>query len=238
MKIIPSLLNKYLPFFETFYWAHINKGEKAYCMCFHDVSGGESVFTISKNDYYSIVNQIENRIVEIDDIKGNGIVITFDDGYESLLSTVLPYMKEKNLPFTAYITTDYLNRPGYLTTKQLKLLAKSDLCTIGSHMVTHRKTREMSKEEIRNEWIDSKKLLEDIIGYEVNHAALPYGSYYSCSIKSKHAALDFGYKTVADTISVPFSPKAKIISRYVYQNNNTRITDLITELKINDITPF
>lgn len=231
MKIIPSLLNKYLPILEIFYWQHINKGAKAYCLCFHDVSGSGDAFAISKNDYYDIVNEIESRIVAIDDVKANGIIITFDDGFESLLTTVLPYMKEKHLPFTAYITTGFLNKPGYLSTQQLRTLAKSDLCTIGSHMKTHRKTREMSIDEIRKEWVESKKLLEDIIGYEVKHAALPYGSYYSCSIKSKYIALGSGYKTVADTISVPFSPNAKIISRYVYQKGSSRIIDLIAELK-------
>ena len=67
--------------------------------------------------------------------------------------------------------------PGYMTGEQIHELAQDqDICTIGSHMCSHRKTREMSDREIRKEWADSKSILEKITGKPVEHAALPYGS--------------------------------------------------------------
>lgn len=228
---IPLLMDRFMPSFRLFFWNHLHIGAKAYMLCFHDVSESEDNFAIHREDYYSIILRIKEKIVRIDDIRNSGIVISFDDGYASLYDTVLPFMEAQELPFVCYITTGFLDTPGYLTKQQLIELSKSKWCTIGSHMCTHSRTRELSKDRIENEWAESKRLLEKITMKSVLHAALPYGSYNACTFKSKKIALKVGYKTVADTIAVPFAPKSRIISRFVYQKNNSRVAELIETLK-------
>ncbi len=150
---------------------------------------------------------------------GSGAVVTFDDGYESVYETVYPLFKERGVPFTAYIITDRIGTDGYMTAEQICELAQdADICTIGSHMRSHRKTREMTAAEIRREWAESKRVLESITGKPVVHAALPYGSAASCSRKSIRFGLKAGYETVATTLAVPYK-KGRVIPRFVYQNN-------------------
>ncbi len=105
------------------------------------------------------------------------LAITFDDGLEDLYTIAYPYLKEKGIPFTAFIATDFLDQPGYITTKQLIEMASDKTVTIGSHGVTHDCLNQLTKDEKRREIIESKKQLEDIIGKPVELFAYSHGEY-------------------------------------------------------------
>ena len=59
--------------------------------------------------------------------------ITFDDGLADVYTIAYPFLKAQGIPFTAFVLTDKLDQPGYLTTAQLLELAADPLVTIGSH---------------------------------------------------------------------------------------------------------
>ena len=232
--LLPQLLDRYHPRLYQLKKRMFGEKDSALCLCFHDVSDDEGLYPISTEDFKDIVLGIRDRVVSIDNILNGGIVITFDDGFDSLYSTVLPFMEEQKIPFTCYITTGYLNTPKYLSTDHLQKLASSKYCTIGSHMVTHRKTRKMTRDEVVNEWRESKQTLESLIGKEVVHAALPYGSYVNCTIKSKRMALKNGYETIADTIAIPFHTNSRVIHRYVYSKESNRVINAIKQNENNN----
>lgn len=203
-----------------FFWEKQNVS--SFC-CFHDVAyENKGPFSIKKDKLLNFIQQYDGKFRSIDDViseKKNGIVLTFDDGYLSLYEMVYPVLRECGIPFVVYISTDFIGIPGYLTTKHVYELAQNNSrCVIGSHMCSHKKTREMNIEEIKREWIRSKEVLEEITGKEVRHAALPYGSILSCSRRSMDIALNSGYKTVATTRAIPYFG-GEIIPRFVYQNN-------------------
>ena len=192
-------------------------------LCFHDISDrSDNLYAILPEDFVKLVDLYEKNIRSFSDIAVGhkiGTAISFDDGFFSTYGIAYPLLKQKGIPFIVYIATDYIGRPGYMTTEQIRILAQDpDVCTIGSHMCSHRKTREMSEQEIRKEWADSKIILEKITGRPVDHAALPYGSVYSCTRKSIRLGFEAGYRTVATTRAFPYL-KGKTIPRYVYQKN-------------------
>ncbi len=114
------------------------------------------------------------------DLSQKNVVLTFDDGYEDIMK-IYPFLYEQKIPFTIFATVNYLNKSNYLTISQLKELSNSKLCTIGSHTISHPILRYCSQQELYHEIVDSKKILEDIIGKEINYFAYPYGSVYACS---------------------------------------------------------
>ncbi len=234
-NLIPILADRYVAPIRNTYWS-IFGGKRAYCLCFHDVSYSNSKFAITPEEFYSLIISVKEKIVSIDGLRNtilkDPVVLTFDDGYESIISKVAPFLFSEKIPFTCYVTTGYLNHDSYLTEAQLKDVSQIQYCTIGSHMCTHSKTRQMTAEQIKKEWVNSKELLQELIGKEVLHAALPYGAYLSCSEKSKRIALMSGYNTIANTIATPFSKTNKEIFRYVYQKNNNRVERLIEKLSI------
>lgn len=232
-SLIPVLADKFVPSIRNAFCKLLGD-KKAYCLCFHDISDCDNSFAISPVVFYSLISSFKARIVSIDELKESTkekpIVLTFDDGFESMIRIAAPYLTSEHIPFVCYVTTDYLNQDGYLSKEQLKELAQNPLCTIGSHMCTHSKTRQMTVERVRKEWVDSKEILQGIIGKEVRHAALPYGSYLSCTEISKRIALESGYETIANTIATPFSKTNNEIYRYVYQKNIDRVDRLHDEL--------
>lgn len=83
-------------------------------------------------------------------------VLTFDDGYKSLLE-VLPWLEEQNIPVTLFINGKYLDgvsyrensKELYLTHGELFALA-SPLIEIGHHGWEHTDATKMTDEELRD----------------------------------------------------------------------------------------
>ena len=122
--------------------------------------------------YTSISNIVENKRK----VKGK-IAITFDDGLEDLYTLAYPFLKEHNIPFTAFIVTDFLDKEGYITTEQLKEMSSDPLVTIGAHGTTHKIFPELSTEDKKRELLDSQAILRDLTNTPVKYFAYSHGQY-------------------------------------------------------------
>ena len=91
----------------------------------------------------------------------NPCLITFDDGLKDVYRVAYPELKKRNIPFTVFIVTDFLDQEGYLSSKELQVLADDPLVTIGSHGTTHKILHGMDEAEQRMELLDSKHILEE-----------------------------------------------------------------------------
>ena len=114
-------------------------------------------------------------------------VLTFDDGFISTLTVVLPILKEFGFKATVFVVTGHCgdsnvwghcSNPRFptLTWPQVLQLSKEGI-EIGAHTVSHPKLTKIplawAKEEIAN----SKRMLEECLGQAVLSFAYPYGSY-------------------------------------------------------------
>jgi peptidoglycan/xylan/chitin deacetylase (PgdA/CDA1 family) len=107
-----------------------------------------------------------------------GLAITFDDGYRDALTAAAPLLAGLGLPFTVFVTTDYV-RSGdriYLTPQELRELAACPGATIGSHGVSHARLVECPDATLRNELTDSRSYLEDLLQRSVTTLSYPHGA--------------------------------------------------------------
>lgn len=130
-------------------------------------------------------------------------VITFDDVPYDAYKNAVPFLVEKNLPFTMFITTGFVGMDGYMTQEQIKEVDSLDLCTIGAHTMSHPNLR-YSDDPIY-EMVSSKEYLEDLLDHSVEILAYPYGRQSSVSRKVIACARRAGFKCAFGTVEAPIS---------------------------------
>lgn len=123
----------------------------------------------------------------------SGIAITFDDGYKNNLDGASALIARK-MPFVIYCIASEMDKPQFLSSQDLRDLAKTGYATIGGHGLTHRRLGDLSSEEQNAELVDSKKRLEDILGEPIHTMSLPHGSLNKVTMELAQRA---GFELVA-----------------------------------------
>lgn len=162
----------------------------SYVLMFHHVTSTPEIkcsgCMLDTDKFYNIVNLLSNfesLEIALKSPHKRKIVITFDDGLADLYTIAYPYLVSRNIPFTAFIITDFLDKPGYISTEQLIEMSKNPLVTIGSHGLSHEIFTKMDNTTKINELKDSKKKLEDVINKKVNVFAYSHGQYDTETLK-------------------------------------------------------
>jgi len=128
-------------------------------------------------------------------IPGNELrtVITFDDGYADNLYIAAPILVERNIPFTVFITTDFIRnrRKGFLSPDEVKQLSLVPGVTMGTHSKTHPHLTQCDDTQLKIELEDSKHYLEDLIGKEVTTMSYPHGH---ADLRVRDAVQQAGYE--------------------------------------------
>jgi peptidoglycan/xylan/chitin deacetylase (PgdA/CDA1 family) len=121
-----------------------------------------------------------------------GVSVTFDDGYRDTLIRAAPVLVQNQVPFTVFVTRDYVRsgNPLYLSETELRELADLPGVTIGSHGCSHAKLRQCNDEQLKHELRDSKSYLEDVIQCLVTTISYPHGSV---DARVRDAAVESGY---------------------------------------------
>jgi peptidoglycan/xylan/chitin deacetylase (PgdA/CDA1 family) len=101
------------------------------------------------------------------------VIITFDDGNEDFFTAAYPVMNQLNLVGVAFIITNRVDLPRFLSSDQLKELIDSGW-EIGSHTVTHPDMVRHSV-NLNREIVESKTWLDQKFGIDVVSFAYPYG---------------------------------------------------------------
>jgi len=132
--------------------------------------------------------------------------VTFDDGFQTLLTHALPLLEQEKIPVTLFIPSACLGQlPVWLkntahptaqewimTPAQLQDLSKTGV-RIGSHSATHADLRVVPLEILRQELDESKQTLQKLMGYEINLLAFPFGRFNQAVLENAHA---IGYTRV------------------------------------------
>ncbi len=186
----------------------------------------------SDNCDFLSIDQVLNQKEKPDKSK-KFICLTFDDGYSSDYSIVLPELKKKNAYASFFIVTDWIDTPGYLTKKQVKDLSTSGM-QIGSHSKSHPNFLEMTSEERLNELKQSKLVLEEIIGKEVTSFSFPFGFFNETCTQE---VFSVGYQVCCNSMHGHSKTNSSIMRRNsINANSSTSRIDKIIEGKICQIT--
>jgi peptidoglycan/xylan/chitin deacetylase (PgdA/CDA1 family) len=112
-------------------------------------------------------------------------VLSFDDGYQTMHTKVLPLLKRFNHPAVLFVPTEYVGgnntfdegvepREPICGWSDLVDLDRQDV-SVQSHGASHRQFSGLSNAEIRDELVRSKQALEDALGRVVAGIAYPFG---------------------------------------------------------------
>lgn len=105
------------------------------------------------------------------------VILTFDDGYEDFYANAAPLMKKYNMKGMSFIPTGLVGGGNYMTWSQIEELAHTPNVVFGAHSVHHYVLPSMNDVQLNKEVIDSKKVLENHVGYRINWFCYPYGSF-------------------------------------------------------------
>ncbi|MGI5826209.1 MAG: polysaccharide deacetylase family protein [Patescibacteria group bacterium] len=119
------------------------------------------------------------------------VVLTFDDAYRNFYDTAYPILKEKNAKATVFVITQFVGGERYVTWEQLMEMGNSGLILIGNHALNHPYLSKISPEEVRNQIISARNIIEKNTGKSTDFFAYPYGN---SSAKAKEVLKEAGYK--------------------------------------------
>jgi peptidoglycan/xylan/chitin deacetylase (PgdA/CDA1 family) len=131
--------------------------------------------------------------------------ITFDDGFRDNLTVALPLLEKYDLPMTVFAVAGFIGTKDYLSKEELRTLARHPLVTIGSHGLYHRHFSKLTKDEAVFELTESKKILAEITGEEIDLLAYPYGD---CNRLTEHLSAECGYRaawSIWNGMNTPYS---------------------------------
>ena len=123
------------------------------------------------------------------------VLLTFDDGWSDCVDAGEGLLGRHGGRALLFVTTDFLDRPHFLSRGGLARVNPDVFC-IGSHARTHRMLSLLGEEEIRAELLDSRKILEDIVGRAVNSVSIPNGAVDG---RVRRIAAECGYGFVFDS---------------------------------------
>ena len=140
-------------------------------------------------------------------------VITFDDGWMDAYMNAYPFLKRYNIPFTVYITTNFIGKEGYIGNSELKVYSEDPLVTIGFHTQSHSKLR--YENNMQKEIFLSRKELEKKVGKAILFFAYPYGKLYTIGLRSIFFTQKIDYKNAVGTIDTSLTCFSMLFRYYL-----------------------
>lgn len=201
-----------------------NEGEQTSCK--HSIDTFRSHIEYFLKNGYEFVKLSECINRKITD-KHKIVTITFDDAFDSVYKNAYPILKEYKIPFTIFQTSEFVNKPGYLSEIQIRDMLDSGLCTLGAHTRSHKMLSAISIQEQEAEIVKGKTDLENQFGVKVDYFAYPFGRMHSVAktsieIARKHFKASFmatplglNLATVEDRYKMP-----RIVPFYNYNSFN------------------
>ena len=102
------------------------------------------------------------------------VLLTFDDGSAAQYTRALPLLRRHHFVATFFPMTVVLGKPGWLTSGQVRRLARAGM-SIGAHTYDHHAVPEYAGEDWDTQLVAPAAKLAEIVGHPVRLFAYPFG---------------------------------------------------------------
>jgi peptidoglycan/xylan/chitin deacetylase (PgdA/CDA1 family) len=135
------------------------------------------------------------------ELRDGGVLVTIDDGFESVYTHALPILQGHGIPAVAYVSAGLIGTSSsgeqperYMAWSELSALREAGV-TVGSHAHTHRSLGRLEPSEVRDEAARSRQVLEDRLGRPVTSFAYPFGTPSHYNAQTGRILAEVGYTT-------------------------------------------
>lgn len=181
-------------------------------------------------------NKTEKQVVLFDNLRvlqpsvPSKVVVCFDDGYKTDITTAKPIMDELGIPGTSYIIKNKLDyqTDGYMDLEDLKILQDAGWA-IGSHASPDMTT--LTDDQVHKEFSDIVEFLGKHHFKARKHFALPMGRYNKDTIKIARQHFD-SCRTInvgGETVYNPDPYKLRV----VYVTQTSQANKIVETIKKN-----
>jgi peptidoglycan/xylan/chitin deacetylase (PgdA/CDA1 family) len=169
-------------------------------LCYHRFGPGQSKMVVAPAQFEAQLDWLARnhyQVLRLIDVAGflagkrtlpqRSVVLTIDDGYDSVYRHAFPLLKKYGFPATLFLYTDFIGSRDGLSWTQLQELADSGLVDIQAHSKSHRNLIEPAANEtdvavyrhnVEAELRLSRAAIErrlGALGIKVRHFAYPFG---------------------------------------------------------------
>ena len=123
-------------------------------------------------------------------------ILTFDDGYDDVYEYAFHALQTRGMVGTFFISTDFVERPGYVTWAQIGEMADAGM-EIAAHSKNHPDFTLVGPTELRRQLVEPKAILEEHLGQKIRFVAYPSGKYNAAVMAATRAA---GYEAAVTVI--------------------------------------
>lgn len=155
---------------------------------------------LTQNGWKALTHNEMLEMVEQRKWRNKCFHLTFDDIYDSVYTDAYPVLKELQIPFTAFVTKDLVDKPGYITKEHLAELSYDPLCNIGVHGLQHKVFRNLTSKEVEEQCIGNREWLEQQFGVKADTFAFPYGRIVEVSCQNRKQVRKMGFSMVFSAI--------------------------------------
>lgn len=152
----------------------LEQGTEILNLCFHGIGTPGRPLEPDEDQVWVTEAQFHDLLDVI--AKYPSVHISFDDGNASDAAIALPTLREYNLTATFFVIANRLDRPGSLSSADLRTLVSGGM-RVGSHGMAHRAWRSVHDTELREELVDAAQVIEAAAGAPVREVACPFGNY-------------------------------------------------------------
>ena len=135
-------------------------------------------------------------------VPDNALAITFDDGYENILTNGHPLLRKHDFPYTIFINPEVIGKQGnQLSWEQVKQMQKQGV-TFANHTMDHLHLLEKQAGESEQAWLkrvwqnitSAEKIIQQHTGDSLKYLAYPFGEYNHTLAKrlAEHGYTGFG----------------------------------------------
>jgi peptidoglycan/xylan/chitin deacetylase (PgdA/CDA1 family) len=170
-------------------------------LTFHDIANRSSVISFSAQIFrqgmaqlhengYRTLSLIDaaNCLLQNEPFPARSVVITFDDGYRSVYEEAFPVLQRYGMSATVFLTVGKadaansreslpsLEGRSMLSWRSIREMHNYGIM-FGAHTMTHPDLTHLPMDEVKQEILASKEIIENALGTSVSTFAYPYGRY-------------------------------------------------------------